>query len=376
MIASTTLKSAPNELGEVVINIINNSANLPLNAQMDLVSDLCWDQYHYLTNEYVGGPPALTPENSSFVFDDAWNPNQYTTNTNFGLGLYKFSVWIADPLNMQSTRTHYCFYIDYRTSDLPGSDINYPTFIDINIDFDVSTLSFFYHGTRNPFGPNTTIWDEYSGDVQLIQTGLQPSKPTHLNQTATSGHPVLQWDSQPSDHYRTGYKIYRQFYPEYGFSEIGSVSSSIYTFTDNDITLPQSGQALGSPITYYVKAINGNNFLSDTSNNISIRIHGNWPLKSKPSTTDNQSTDFSISQCFPNPFNPSTVIKYSLPEKTYIEIKVFDNMGREIEQLVSGLKERGIYETEFNAHNLPSGIYYYLIKTDKYKEIKKMLLLK
>ncbi len=85
---------------------------------------------------------------------------------------------------------------------------------------------------------------------------------------------------------------------------------------------------------------------------------------------------FKLYQNYPNPFNPATTIKYSLPQAMNVTIKIYDVLGREVITLVNGNKDAGNYEVEFHASNLSSGIYFYRLKTDRYTEIKKMILSK
>ena len=85
---------------------------------------------------------------------------------------------------------------------------------------------------------------------------------------------------------------------------------------------------------------------------------------------------FILGQNYPNPFNPFTKIKYSIPNADLIQIKVFDMLGNEIKTLLKEYKQPGTFEIEFNASNLPSGIYFYRIICDRFIETKKMLLLK
>lgn len=85
---------------------------------------------------------------------------------------------------------------------------------------------------------------------------------------------------------------------------------------------------------------------------------------------------FKLYQNFPNPFNPATIIKYSLPQAMNVTIKIFDVLGREVVTLVNANMDAGNYEVEFQASNLSSGIYFYRLKTDRNTEIKKMILSK
>ena len=86
--------------------------------------------------------------------------------------------------------------------------------------------------------------------------------------------------------------------------------------------------------------------------------------------------DFDLSQNYPNPFNPSTTFRYSIPTQSKVEIKVFDLLGKEIETLVNDEKPAGTYELTWNAENLPSGVYFYQLRSGEFISAKKMILLK
>jgi len=78
----------------------------------------------------------------------------------------------------------------------------------------------------------------------------------------------------------------------------------------------------------------------------------------------------------PNPFNPSTVINYVLPNPTYVTISVYDRLGRQVEVLIDSNQDSGEHSVNFDAADLPSGIYFYRIKTPEKTEVKKMLFAK
>jgi len=87
--------------------------------------------------------------------------------------------------------------------------------------------------------------------------------------------------------------------------------------------------------------------------------------------------NYSLSNNYPNPFNPSTIIEYSLPQYGFVTLKIYDMLGKEIATLVNEEKPAGNYKFEFNASDLASGIYYYHITVgNEFAEIKKMVLLK
>ncbi|MBN8569123.1 MAG: T9SS type A sorting domain-containing protein [Ignavibacteria bacterium] len=83
-----------------------------------------------------------------------------------------------------------------------------------------------------------------------------------------------------------------------------------------------------------------------------------------------------MSQNFPNPFNPATSIKFNLPVKSHVTLKVYNGLGKEIIELVNEQKPEGSYEVKFDASNLPSGVYYYKMVSDNFSETKKMILIK
>ncbi|KXK44268.1 MAG: xylanase [Chlorobi bacterium OLB5] len=91
---------------------------------------------------------------------------------------------------------------------------------------------------------------------------------------------------------------------------------------------------------------------------------------------NNSPVSFSLSQNFPNPFNPSTMIQYSIPEAQNVELKVYDLLGREVQTLVNTVQNPGSYNVMFNAQNLSSGVYFYRLTAGSYTDVKKMTLIK
>jgi hypothetical protein len=86
--------------------------------------------------------------------------------------------------------------------------------------------------------------------------------------------------------------------------------------------------------------------------------------------------EYSLSQNFPNPFNPSTIINYSVPKAGLVTIKVYDVLGKEVETLVNEKRSTGNYSVQFNGNYLSSGIYFYRMQSGNFSETKKLILLK
>ena len=85
---------------------------------------------------------------------------------------------------------------------------------------------------------------------------------------------------------------------------------------------------------------------------------------------------FSLYQNYPNPFNPATRIRYEIPKASFVSLKIYDLLGREVATLVNEEKQSGSYEVEFDGSNLSSGIYFYRMQAGSYINTKKFVLLK
>ena len=147
---------------------------------------------------------------------------------------------------------------------------------------------------------------------------------------------------------------------EGGFVKIGFVkgngnsnSSKEYSFIDNI--------AVSGLYVYRLKQID-NDGSFEYSNEVEVEI--GMPDK------------FSLSQNFPNPFNPVTTINFAIPEEVKVTLAVFNQLGERVAVLVNEKLEAGNHAATWNAVNLPSGIYFYEIRTEKFSAAKKLLLLK
>ena len=86
---------------------------------------------------------------------------------------------------------------------------------------------------------------------------------------------------------------------------------------------------------------------------------------------------FVLAQNYPNPFNPSTIIEFTIPQSGFATMKVFNVLGQEVATLFEGMAEAGkIYATRLNASSLPSGLYFYRLRSSEKVETKRMVLVK
>ena len=137
-------------------------------------------------------------------------------------------------------------------------------------------------------------------------------------------------------------------------------------------------------VTYSFLAKNGANVsVSATDENppTSGVINIDWYDWNTPFSTDVEQIsglpqDFNLSQNYPNPFNPSTNIEYSIPEASFVQLKVYDILGNEVADLVNEEQSAGTYRADFTADNLASGFYVAQLRAGDFSKTIKMTLLK
>ncbi|MEO8447322.1 MAG: T9SS type A sorting domain-containing protein [bacterium] len=162
-------------------------------------------------------------------------------------------------------------------------------------------------------------------------------------------------------------------YAQYGTSYVDSLIVNVST--DGGLTFPmelfrKGGQQLATApqtTSYFVPQNNTQwkTYSTTLSNVVSVNNY-----------TETSPDKFNLQQNYPNPFNPETVINYELPVTDFVTLKVFDILGKEILTLVNQKQTAGAYSQKFNGSNLPSGIYFYQLKTQGFSDTKRMVLVK
>ena len=143
----------------------------------------------------------------------------------------------------------------------------------------------------------------------------------------------------------------------------------------------------GTVVTY-INSTNSNPFTLIATNpgNYTVNAGRSSPLRWDSASVNIVITDvsdnsqhpneFRLYNNYPNPFNPTTIIRYSIPEASFTSIRIYNELGKEVSALVNETKSAGTYEVEFNASNLSSGVYYYKLQAGSFTETKKMILTK
>ncbi len=152
-----------------------------------------------------------------------------------------------------------------------------------------------------------------------------------------------------------------------GNGNVGSSSFQVQVPHDKKDTAVDDGsvyEVLGGSVIPLSASVNGS-----AANELSSTLL---------STPDSQilPEGFELKQNYPNPFNPTTQISFDIPKQTFVELKIFDALGKEIAVLTSREHSAGRYNYNFGATGLPSGIYFYHLDAGEFQQTKKMLLLK
>ena len=145
-----------------------------------------------------------------------------------------------------------------------------------------------------------------------------------------------------------------------GWTQIGFVKGGQTTLTPKQYSFIDENPTGGNKFIYRIKQID-NNGTYKYSNPIEVEL---------------SISKFALQQNFPNPFNPTTTIRYSIPQNALVTIKVYDISGKEVATLANDMETQGNHNIEFNASKLASGIYFYRIQSGNYSDTKKLILLK
>jgi hypothetical protein len=139
-------------------------------------------------------------------------------------------------------------------------------------------------------------------------------------------------------------------------------------------TLPSAGNS-SSPkqYTYIDKNISPGTFSYRLK---MVDVDGTYTCSDEKTVNIGFPSEFKLSQNYPNPFNPTTRIDYALPEPTVVQIKIYSLAGALVKTLVNEYQQAGYYSADFNASEMPSGVYFYQMSAGKQRIVKKMMILK
>ena len=154
----------------------------------------------------------------------------------------------------------------------------------------------------------------------------------------------------------------------YNYSNVSLSTNNGTSWTEVDIGLPKT--SINTLAT------------NETSLFVGTSYYGIWrrPLSEMVTSVKKVSNDFprqfSLNQNYPDPFNPTTTISFTIPSRSSVSLKIFDMLGREVATIVSGEMPAGTYSRQWNAAKMSSGIYFYRLVAGSYTQTKKLVLLK
>lgn len=260
--------------------------------------------------------------------------------------------------------------------------------LDMSVRYDVDENKLYYDDQHNSeYDPNnpdpleigfielrigeTINWWEVMELTHSIDDFLERyfavlNEPTRVNNT-----PYLTWEAPNVSEEIDYYKVERAW-GENGFGTIATTTNTNYL--DYEIFWGTGGNT--QFIQYRVLTVYEDEYIpQDYSNTQKLMVSPDLQ-KQKSHSNELANFNYELYQNFPNPFNPSTRIEFELPKDGFVNLKVFDILGRELETLVDAYKNKGKYTVEFNANNLSTGIYFYEIRSNEFVVRRKMILMK
>ena len=258
----------------------------------------------------------------------------------------------------------------------------------------------FAYGIRNPwkfsFDSETgTLWlgdvgQDAREEVDIVVSGgnygwrlmegtlCNPSVNPTCQDTAGLIHPIWDYPNAGSDIAVTGGYVYRgsaipSLRGKYICGDYGSGKNWLLTYGGGGSATAQLISDESFPISTF--GVDESNELYCCSYSSTGRIYKLTGPATAVNRDDQQST-FVLEQNYPNPFNPSSTIRFQIPYSTFVTLKVFDVLGREVASLVNGFLSDGTYTRVFDAGDLSAGVYLYCLQTRELTVTKIMALIR
>jgi len=209
----------------------------------------------------------------------------------------------------------------------------------------------------NQYQPSTGSWN-WRTRIASIDFALVPVELTSFSAISANDDVELNW-STATETNNQGFQIQRKS-GNSEFEEVGYVAGFGTTTDPKSYSFVDAGVPVGS-YSYRLKQIDFSGKFEYTDE---VNVDVTAPI------------EYALEQNHPNPFNPSTVINYSIPEDGFVKLAVYNLAGEEVALLVNSQQKAGRYEIDFNASNLASGVYIYRMESVNFNSSKKLMLMK
>lgn len=213
---------------------------------------------------------------------------------------------------------------------------------------------------------NNVGWGAFSPYFKFTTIVALPPPPTLIapanNATFVSLTPLLDWSAVPT---ATSYRVQLSSDSSFATTQLDSVINV------DSLRVPAGRLALNVTYYWHVYSTNaaGNSVYSPkfnfTTGLVGIIQYSNGVPKV-----------FALHNNYPNPFNPSSTIKFDIPKGAFVKLTIYNMLGQEVQTLVNSNYEAGFYSIVWDASNEPSGVYFYKVTAGNFTDIKKMVLLK
>lgn len=384
---------------KVFVNYIGNSYAFPANRDKSFGNpwnnpeDIPFDELP-MTNMVTSVKPLIIGNELNTVYVNSWaslyysgdlishsykniNGTSWTQNQDY-LETYRIDPNTIFPTVSASTADGKIHFI-YRDKDLASYSYR-----------QINNHSFSGHIANIPLVSYlSNVLVANSNDLYLLKTGnvslpgkiyfrhydAAPLPPQNVQVVQdANNHPYLTWTAskEPDKSYYIIEKCDACDLQWYTLTQ----TSNTYYEDQSEVYCTQKPCLQSCAVIYRIRAVDLNDHISEPSNEVTAYVTGHFPHKEIGQNPSNITAEYVLDQNYPNPFNPTTTISYGLKEAGFVTLKVYDMLGREVVELVNANQNEGYHTIEFNAVNLPSGIYFYQLKSGEYSAIKKMLLIK
>lgn len=252
-----------------------------------------------------------------------------------------------------------------RGGDNAGARWFYDGLQTYNVEYDIIGLSFYpwWHGSFSNLQNNLNdLADRYGKEIIVVETAYPWTLSWNDNTTNLVGSSTQLLSGYPAS--TDGQKNFLVDLIEIVNSTSNGKGIGVFYWEPDWI----STQTFGSPWE--------NLALFDFNNELLSSISAFDSTLTDIGKTENIFEEFFLHQNYPNPFNPKTRIQYSISSRQFVTLKVYDVLGNEVKLIVSENKDAGSYSVDFDASNLPSGVYIYKLQAGEFTQSRKMTLIK